>query len=149
MVLRVELTTLVTIFWLFFRMCTISTRPLLDSPRSHHLKDVSKTSSVKLLHLLQAFSVPKLLLSEERNSICLRKILTILENIILHQPTENANLIYEMMTRRELLFKLNKSALRRRRSMSQQRSMTQPLDVSGVFVISDENEVECNELIIE
>ncbi|KAI0797781.1 high-temperature-induced dauer-formation protein-domain-containing protein [Abortiporus biennis] len=67
------------------------------SNASPYLKNLSVTSSSRLLHLFSAFSNPSFLLSEEGNPRLLFFILESFNNVILRNLSENPNLVYGIL----------------------------------------------------
>ncbi len=73
---------------------------------SPYLKSLSMVSSTKILHLIEAFSSPLFLLSNQNNYLLVFFLLEILNNIIQYQFDGNANLIYTIIRKRYVFFNL-------------------------------------------
>lgn len=73
---------------------------------SPYLKTLSMVASVKLLHLLEAFSTPWFLFSAPSNHHLVFFLLEIFNNIIQYQFDGNANLIYTIIRKRNVFHTL-------------------------------------------
>ncbi|XP_034103607.1 protein HID1 [Drosophila albomicans] len=69
---------------------------------SPYLKTLSMVASVKLLHLLEAFSTPWFLLSAPSNHHLVFFLLEIFNNIIQYQFDGNSNLVYTIIRKRHV-----------------------------------------------
>ncbi|XP_067628121.1 protein HID1 [Eurosta solidaginis] len=69
---------------------------------SPYLKTLSMVASVKLLHLLEAFSTPWFLLSAPNNHHLVFFLLEIFNNIIQYQFDGNSNLVYTIIRKRHV-----------------------------------------------
>ena len=73
---------------------------------SPYLKTLSMVSSTKLLHLLEAFSTPWFLFSNQTNHHLVFFLLEIFNNIIQYQFDGNSNLIYTIIRKRNIFHAL-------------------------------------------
>ncbi|XP_055381745.1 protein HID1 [Condylostylus longicornis] len=73
---------------------------------SPYLKTLSMVASVKLLHLLEAFSTPWFLFSSPSNHHLVFFLLEIFNNIIQYQFDGNSNLVYTIIRKRHLFHAL-------------------------------------------
>lgn len=69
---------------------------------SPYLKTLSMVASVKMLHLLEAFSTPWFLLSSPNNHHLVFFLLEIFNNIIQYQFDGNSNLVYTIIRKRHV-----------------------------------------------
>jgi len=73
---------------------------------SPYLKSISMTTSIKLLHLLEAFSTPWFLFALEQNHHLVFFLLEIFNNIIQYQFDGHSNLIYTIIRKRHIFHQL-------------------------------------------
>lgn len=73
---------------------------------SPYLKSLSMITSNKLLHLLEAFSLPTFLYSDSNNHHLVFFILEVFNNIIQYQFDGNSNLIYTIIRKRNVIYNL-------------------------------------------
>lgn len=73
---------------------------------SPYLKTLSMVASVKLLHLLEAFSTPWFLFSAPSNHHLVFFLLEIFNNIIQYQFDGNSNLVYTIIRKRQIFHAL-------------------------------------------
>lgn len=73
---------------------------------SPYLKTLSMVSSTKILHLLEAFSNPTFLFSNQTNYFLVFFLLEILNNIIQYQFDGNSSLVYTIIRKRLVFFNL-------------------------------------------
>lgn len=85
---------------LFDCLCTILVNV------SPYLKTLSMVASIKLLHLLEAFSTPWFLFSSPSNHHLVFFLLEIFNNIIQYQFDGNSNLIYTIIRKRQVFHAL-------------------------------------------
>lgn len=78
-------------------------KSILVSP---YLKTLSMVASVKLLHLLEAFSTPWFLYSAPNNHHLVFFLLEIFNNIIQYQFDGNSNLVYTIIRKRQIFHAL-------------------------------------------
>jgi hypothetical protein len=85
---------------LFDCLCTILVNV------SPYLKTLSMVASIKLLHLLEAFSTPWFLFSSPSNHHLVFFLLEIFNNIIQYQFDGNSNLVYTIIRKRQVFHAL-------------------------------------------
>nr|CAH8864940.1 unnamed protein product [Trichobilharzia regenti] len=73
---------------------------------SPYLKSLSMVSSNKLLHLLDAFSQPWFLYSSPSNYQLVFLLLEVFNNIVQYQFDGNSNLVYTLIRKRQIFFRL-------------------------------------------
>ncbi len=73
---------------------------------SPYLKSLSMVTSTKVLHLLEAFSNPTFLFSNQTNYYLIFFLLEILNNIIQYQFDGNSNMIYTIIRKRLIFYNL-------------------------------------------
>lgn len=73
---------------------------------SPYLKTLSMVASIKLLHLLEAFSTPWFLFSSPSNHHLVFFLLEIFNNIIQYQFDGNSNLVYTIIRKRQVFHSL-------------------------------------------
>ncbi|KAK4468924.1 hypothetical protein MN116_007590 [Schistosoma mekongi] len=73
---------------------------------SPYLKSLSMVSSNKLLHLLDAFSQPWFLYSSPSNHQLVFLLLEVFNNIIQYQFDGNSNLVYTLIRKRQIFYRL-------------------------------------------
>jgi Dyggve-Melchior-Clausen syndrome protein len=73
---------------------------------SPYIKCLSMLASVKLLSLFELFSSPKFLYANESNHQYVFLLLEVMNNMLLHQYAGNSRLIYAIMRRAEVFYRL-------------------------------------------
>jgi hypothetical protein len=73
---------------------------------SPYLKSMSMTAACKLIHLVEAFSTPWFLMSNQTNHNLVFFLLEMLNNLIQYQFDGNSNLVYTMIRKRTVFHQL-------------------------------------------